>query len=81
MLNIILIPEVLCHESVIHTVYFLSFRERPRLNSSTVDFNKLRQLPDGFFGREYVRGMDINVSLFAVLLRFKRWVVRVCMQS
>ncbi|KAM7441046.1 Ubiquinone biosynthesis protein [Porites harrisoni] len=34
--------------------------ERPRLNSSTVDFNKLRQLPDGLFGREYVRGMDIN---------------------
>ena len=68
-------------ESVIRTVYFLSFRERPRLNSSTVDLNKLRQLPDGLFGREYVRGMDINVSMFAVLLRFKRWVVRVCMHG
>ena len=38
------------------------FRERPRINSSIIDLDKLRQLPDGLFGREYVRGLDINVS-------------------
>ncbi|XP_068727744.1 ubiquinone biosynthesis protein COQ4 homolog, mitochondrial-like [Montipora capricornis] len=35
-------------------------KERPLLNSSTLDYGKLRQLPDGTFGREYVRGMDLN---------------------
>ena len=41
--------------------YFL-FRERPQLNSLTLDYERLRQLPDGTFGREYVRGMDVNVG-------------------
>lgn len=39
-------------------------RERPRLTPSTLDLNKLRLLPDGSFGKEYVRGMDRNVGLF-----------------
>ncbi|KAK2567136.1 Ubiquinone biosynthesis protein COQ4-like protein [Acropora cervicornis] len=34
--------------------------ERPQLNSLTLDYDRLRQLPDGTFGREYVRGMDVN---------------------
>lgn len=28
----------------------------------TLDYERLRQLPDGTFGREYVRGMDVNVG-------------------
>lgn len=35
-------------------------QECPRVNSSTIDMNKLRQLPDGSFGREYARNMDTN---------------------
>ncbi|KAJ7378116.1 Ubiquinone biosynthesis protein [Desmophyllum pertusum] len=35
-------------------------QECPRLNSSIIDIDKLRQLPDGLFGREYVRGLDTN---------------------
>ncbi|KAJ3343376.1 Ubiquinone biosynthesis protein [Gonapodya sp. JEL0774] len=33
-------------------------RERPVVNSSTVDVEALRQLSDGTFGREYVRWLD-----------------------
>lgn len=35
-------------------------QERPRINSSIIDMTKLRQLPDGSFGREYARNMDTN---------------------
>lgn len=33
-------------------------QERPHINSSIIDMTKLRQLPDGSFGREYARNMD-----------------------
>ncbi|KAJ3176678.1 Ubiquinone biosynthesis protein [Gaertneriomyces sp. JEL0708] len=33
-------------------------RERPVINSTTMDLERLRQLPDGTFGREYVRFLD-----------------------
>ncbi|KAL1920931.1 uncharacterized protein VTP21DRAFT_11566 [Calcarisporiella thermophila] len=33
-------------------------RERPVVNSQTINLDRLRQLPDGTFGREYVRFMD-----------------------
>ncbi|KAL9989547.1 hypothetical protein ACROYT_G004109 [Oculina patagonica] len=35
-------------------------QERPRINSSIIDLDKLRQFPDGLFGREYVRQLDCN---------------------
>ncbi|CAG8575129.1 2592_t:CDS:2 [Paraglomus brasilianum] len=33
-------------------------KEKPVINSSTVDIMALRRLPDGSFGREYVRFLD-----------------------
>jgi len=33
-------------------------RDKPVINSSTVDIVALRRLPDGSFGREYVRFLD-----------------------
>ena len=33
-------------------------RERPRVNSSTVDMNKLAQLPEGTFGHTYVTWLE-----------------------
>ena len=60
-----LLPPVECAVSALNHnfifPYFL-FRERPQLNSLTLDYERLRQLPDGTFGREYVRGMDVNVG-------------------
>ncbi|XP_053138411.1 ubiquinone biosynthesis protein COQ4 homolog, mitochondrial isoform X2 [Hemicordylus capensis] len=37
-------------------------QERPRIRLSTLDISGLRALPDGTFGREYVRFLDDNVS-------------------
>lgn len=33
-------------------------KERPRINSKTLDFEKLKVLPDGTFGREYMRWLE-----------------------
>lgn len=33
-------------------------REKPIINSQTMDLERLRGLPDGTFGREYVRFLD-----------------------
>ena len=33
-------------------------RERPRINSETVDMEKLSQLPQGTFGRAYMTWLD-----------------------
>ncbi|XP_018412254.1 PREDICTED: ubiquinone biosynthesis protein COQ4 homolog, mitochondrial [Nanorana parkeri] len=35
-------------------------QERPRICMSNVDIQKFRELPDGVFGREYARFLDIN---------------------
>ncbi|XP_055516428.1 ubiquinone biosynthesis protein COQ4 homolog, mitochondrial isoform X2 [Leucoraja erinacea] len=35
-------------------------QERPRINSSTLDLTGLRELPEGTFGREYIRFLDVN---------------------
>ncbi|XP_053329611.1 ubiquinone biosynthesis protein COQ4 homolog, mitochondrial isoform X2 [Spea bombifrons] len=35
-------------------------QERPRIRMSTLDIERLRQMPDGTFGREYVRFLDVN---------------------
>eukprot|EP00062_Callorhinchus_milii_P014868 gi/632964491/ref/XP_007898422.1/ PREDICTED: ubiquinone biosynthesis protein COQ4 homolog, mitochondrial [Callorhinchus milii] len=34
--------------------------ERPRIRMSTLDMNHLRDLPEGTFGREYIRFLDVN---------------------
>ena len=41
---------------------FIGDRERPRIRLSTLDLNKMASLPDGSFGREYLRFLDDNVS-------------------
>ncbi|PKU34163.1 long-chain fatty acid transport protein 4 [Limosa lapponica baueri] len=38
----------------------LAFRERPRIRLSTLDMGRLRGLPDGTLGREYVRFLEDN---------------------
>lgn len=40
-----------------------TFRERPRIRLSTLDMDRLRGLPDGTLGREYVRFLEDNVSV------------------
>jgi ubiquinone biosynthesis protein Coq4 len=42
-------------------------RNRPRINSHTVDLEKLRQMPDGTLGRTYIKFLDSNVSYFELL--------------
>uniref|UniRef100_A0A8C7AVW3 Coenzyme Q4 n=1 Tax=Neovison vison TaxID=452646 RepID=A0A8C7AVW3_NEOVI len=37
-------------------------RERPRISLSTLDLDKLRSLPEGSLGQEYLRFLDVNVS-------------------
>ena len=41
----------------------IHFRERPRIHSSIVDLDELRNLPEGTFGREYIEFLDTNVSV------------------
>ncbi|KAM4696445.1 ubiquinone biosynthesis protein COQ4 homolog, mitochondrial [Rhinophrynus dorsalis] len=35
-------------------------QERPRIRISTLDIQRLREMADGTFGREYVRFLDVN---------------------
>uniref|UniRef100_UPI00398EF55D ubiquinone biosynthesis protein COQ4 homolog, mitochondrial n=1 Tax=Pristiophorus japonicus TaxID=55135 RepID=UPI00398EF55D len=35
-------------------------QERPQISTSTLDLASLRELPEGTFGREYVRFLDVN---------------------
>ncbi|XP_053552140.1 ubiquinone biosynthesis protein COQ4 homolog, mitochondrial [Bombina bombina] len=39
---------------------FQILQERPRIRISTLDVQRLREMPDGTFGREYVRFLDVN---------------------
>lgn len=39
-------------------------RERPRINSSTVDFEYLKSLPESSLGGAYVKFLQDNVSYF-----------------
>ena len=43
----------------------LCFREKPRINTQTVDIDYLRTLPDNTFGKAYANFLDINVSYTA----------------
>lgn len=45
------------------TPILLFFRDKPRLNSSTVDLERLKLLPDETFGRKYYRFLEVNVSI------------------
>ncbi|XP_075041477.1 ubiquinone biosynthesis protein COQ4 homolog, mitochondrial isoform X2 [Mixophyes fleayi] len=35
-------------------------QERPRIQMSNLDVERLRELPDGTFGRDYIRFLDVN---------------------
>jgi ubiquinone biosynthesis protein Coq4 len=37
-------------------------REKPRINTSTIDVPALCKLPEGSFGKEYTKFLDKNVS-------------------
>lgn len=37
-------------------------QQKPRINTSTVNLGRLRQLPENTFGRAYVQFLDDNVS-------------------
>ncbi|TPX72982.1 hypothetical protein SpCBS45565_g00141 [Spizellomyces sp. 'palustris'] len=43
---------------LVHPVGRRILRERPAINTTTLDLDRLRGLPDGTFGREYVRFLD-----------------------
>jgi hypothetical protein len=43
------------------------YRNRPRINSHTVDLEKLRRMPKGTLGRTYIKFLDSNVSCFELL--------------
>ena len=36
--------------------------DKPRLNSQTIDIDRLRNLPENTFGRAYVKFLDDNVN-------------------
>ncbi|XP_040487911.1 ubiquinone biosynthesis protein COQ4 homolog, mitochondrial isoform X1 [Ursus maritimus] len=38
-------------------------QERPRISLSTLDLDKLRSLPEGSLGQEYLRFLDVNVVI------------------
>jgi ubiquinone biosynthesis protein COQ4 len=40
--------------------------EKPRINTKTVDLEKLRQLPENTFGRKYWEFLDKNVSQYSL---------------
>ena len=37
-------------------------RQKPRINSQTVDLDKLKKYPEGTLGRTYTRFLEDNVS-------------------
>ncbi|PWS22512.1 hypothetical protein DKP78_17995 [Enterococcus faecium] len=41
----------------------LFFRERPRIRLSTLDLAHMASLPQGSFGREYLRFLEENVRV------------------
>ncbi|XP_048414767.1 ubiquinone biosynthesis protein COQ4 homolog, mitochondrial [Stegostoma tigrinum] len=43
-----------------HPEGFQILQERPRISTTTLDLVSLRELPEGTFGREYVRFLDVN---------------------
>ena len=49
-------------------VSIVVYRERPVINSQTVDLDYLRSLPQGTFGREYVDWLHVNVRNSSVYL-------------
>lgn len=48
---------------------FFVFRDKPRISSSSINLERLRTLPDGTLGREYVRFMDYYVSSTIIIIK------------
>lgn len=46
-------------------------KEKPRINTRTIDLDTLRSLPPNTFGYTYVKFLDDNVSIYLKLLFFK----------
>jgi len=47
---------------------FVVYRERPVINTQTVDFDYLTSLPQGTFGREYADWLHVNVRSCSLCL-------------
>lgn len=41
----------------------LNNRDRPKINSSTVDIENFKSYPEGTLGKEYSKFLQVNVSL------------------
>lgn len=44
------------------TLLTLESQQRPRISLSTLNLDKLQNLPEGSLGREYLRFLNVNVS-------------------
>lgn len=44
--------------------WLLTDRERPRIRLATLDLNEMASMPEGSFGREYLRFLEDNVSVW-----------------
>lgn len=63
-------------------------RERPRIRLSTLDLTKMASMPDGTFGREYLRFLEDNVSdslpptvlIYPLTFAFTRWLTLIICQ-
>lgn len=63
-------------------------RERPRIRLSTLDLTKMASMPDGTFGREYLRFLEDNVSdplpltvlIYPFTFAFTRWLTLIICQ-
>ena len=53
---------VSCCQDYNYPLLLPMIRERPKINSSTVDIEKLKSYPDGTLGREYTKFLEVNVS-------------------
>ena len=51
-------------------LFFFVFRDKPRIGSSSINLERLRTLPDGTLGREYVRFMDYYVSSTIIIIKY-----------
>lgn len=45
-------------------------KEKPRINTSTVDLSVLKDLPEGTLGKTYSNFLEVNVRLLYLLLSY-----------
>lgn len=60
--------ESLHKQMLIHPVGQRILLEKPRINSNTIDIEKLSRLPQNTFGHTYYSFLDNNVSLALLII-------------